>query len=289
MYRKKIMLSAIVAMFAFVTFIGATYAWFTVSSSTDIEDISLRITSSDSLLIKMDNGYNLIDDLIDLTNPATYTSTLTNELIAAVYDFTSQQIMITPVTSPDGAIFTLRDGITDVSHTPSVSNPGQYIEFSVWILSQATNVTVALSDVLTTAVNVNTHQNDIVNSVRISLQGISAANASIYGFDKDYDFAFLPNLPGYSLTPEDNIVPSALQTSATGIQGIFFKSTGSPVVDESVSDKLLATELFELTAGTPEKVTIRIWLEGWDLDCDLNILGSVFDISFSFIIKEVFA
>ncbi|MCK7485959.1 MAG: hypothetical protein MZU97_10720 [Bacillus subtilis] len=57
-------------------------------------------------------------------------------------------------------------------------------------------------------------------------------------------------------------------------------------MNESVDVKANATTLFNLIANTPTKVTIRIWIEGWDAQANNNLVGAVFNMSFGFIVKS---
>lgn len=51
--RTKVLLSAFVLIFALVATIGSTFAWFTISTSVEIETMELNVSTEDSLLIKV--------------------------------------------------------------------------------------------------------------------------------------------------------------------------------------------------------------------------------------------
>lgn len=289
--NKKILLSGLVALFAFVTMIGATYAWFQVSSAVDVQSLTVNISSSESLLLLADNvadPYTMASDEAFLTNPTNYTTYLTNQnIIDAGYDFTGGRIKMAPITTINGIAFTNRAGAA-VSKTPSLVTPGDYLEFSVWLFSQSSSVTITLYDYAAVATNLNTYANDVVNCLRVSMEISSSGTSLIYGVDKDLDFAFLPNIVGYdSGTPANNTINAGVKSTLLTYNGTFYKGTATPAVGEVTNVLGDASTLLTLTAGVPQKITMRIWLEGWDLDCDVNLLGALFNVAYGFSIKSV--
>ncbi|QWC00378.1 InlB B-repeat-containing protein [Mycoplasmatota bacterium] len=54
--KTKVILSGIVLVFAFIATIGTTFAWFTISETVAVDGISLQVTSSDNLLIRVDSA-----------------------------------------------------------------------------------------------------------------------------------------------------------------------------------------------------------------------------------------
>jgi len=289
--NKKILLSGLVALFAFVTMIGATYAWFQVSSAVDVQSININVSSSESLLILADSvatPYSMASNEAFLTNPTNYTTYLTNaNIVSSGYDFTAGRIKMAPITTVDGIAFTNRVGGA-VSKTPSALTPGDYIEFSVWVFSQSSSVNVSLYDYAAVATNLNTYANDVVNCLRVSMQTAGSGTSLIYGVDKDLDFAFLPNIVGYDAgTPANNTINGGVKTTLLTYNGTFYNGTATPAAGEVTNVLVDSTTIVTLTAGVPQKVTLRIWLEGWDLDCDLNLLGALFNVTFGFSIKSL--
>lgn len=286
--NKKILLSGLVAIFAFVTMIGATYAWFQITSVVNVEPINISISSSESLLITMDEGYSLPADNAYLTNPTNYVTNLTNaDIIAAGYDFTGGRIEMAPITTIDGIAFTSRSGGA-VSSTPSLVTPGDFIEVSVWLFSQSSSVTVAVYNYAASAANTLSLADDVINCLRMSTQVSGSGTSLIYGLDKDLDFAFLPNIVGYDAgTPANNTINSTVKTNLIALNGEYYSGTDTPVVGQVTNVLADAETVVTLTVGVPQKVTLRIWLEGWDLDCDLNLIGAEFALAFGFSIKAV--
>ncbi|MFA5007526.1 MAG: hypothetical protein WC509_08735 [Candidatus Izemoplasmatales bacterium] len=275
-FKKKILLAGMVAVFSFLTMIGATYAWFTIGMASQVSDIQLNVQTATSLMIMMDDenggGYNMVDDETYLLNPANYVTLLSNDNILAEYLFTD--IILEPVTTTDGLSMIRQDLITAASASPAV--PGQYIEFSMWILSQDKDVTVATMELAVVSNESNTDQQDeIVNAVRLSVKSADIATPVIYGYDKDYDYEYT----------DTTVILPATKTALEALHGLYYDDTA--VADQSTDDLALADTILSLTADVPEKVTVRIWIEGWDFDSNNNVLNADFSFSFGFIVKAV--
>ncbi|MFW5888998.1 MAG: hypothetical protein ACOCUD_01320 [Bacillota bacterium] len=186
-----------------------------------------------------------------------------------------------------------------VAATPN-SNSGHYIELKFWLLSQAESVQVIeLSDVLISASNEGDNEadlNEVVNATRLSVwlddtpYGATYAEspvegeAFVYGLDLDYDYAFLPSIAGHSTT--DSIL-TAEDTPFNQLSDLDIETTvvGNPVstlpanhFDGAVS----TTDIFEIEPGVPTLATVLIYIEGWDLDADNNIVKAKFNVGFVF-------
>ena len=85
--KSKVILSAIVLVFALVATIGSTYAWFTVSNTVAVEPMQLDVQSSESLLIRVFNGEtaaNVVATSGGLLDATSYKASLsTADIIAA--------------------------------------------------------------------------------------------------------------------------------------------------------------------------------------------------------------
>lgn len=274
-FKKKILLAGMVAIFSFLTMIGATYAWFTIGLASAVGPIDMTIQTSTSLMIMMDDmsagGYDYGDptDKAYLDNPANYVTLLTNDAIKAEYLFDS--IVFQPITTEDGASWIRQDLTTAASADPAV--PGQYIEFSVWLLSQDKAVTVAVMNYEASAANVNPLQDAVVDCVRLGVTGDDGIG--IFGQDKDYDYIYEDTLAA---------IDGGIETTLTALHSLYY---GDLVANQSTDALEDATTILTLAADVPEKVTLRIWIEGWDDDCDNNALAAHFTLNFGFIVKEV--
>jgi hypothetical protein len=285
---KKLVLTGMVVLVAFVITIGSTFAWFTIGQAATVSDVNLTINSSESILILMDNNYNLTTNATFLNTPTNYKTVLTNADITPIYDFTSGKIYMKPLTSLDGLSIVHRNNSAAL-YTPSVSTPGEYIQFSVWLLSQSASAQIAVSELSLSVPSTQLVEKAIVvNAVRLSLDA-GAANFGtkrIFGLGKDYNFVFGVNDVGYdSITPANNLIDSDVKNDLIALHHAVFHTNGTPTLNESVAAKSDATHVLNLAANTPTKVTIRIWIEGWDAQANNNLIGAVFNIAFSFMAK----
>jgi len=275
------MLAGVVTIFAFLVTIGSTYAWFTVGQSSQIGSIELEVQTSTSLLILVDEGYNYGDteDKLFLDNPSSYLSSLSNSEIISVYNYTN--MLLEPVTTLNGTSYKRNDRSTTASST---AGSGQYLEFSVWLLSQDNAVAVAMKDLTVSADNGNVLRNAITEAVRVSLTPASGTT-QIYGLNKDYDFTFIPGQTGYDPTLEstNNEILSTTESALVALHKLYYTS-GTAVENESTT-LTAASTVVSLAADVPQKVTIRIWIEGWDADCNNNVLDTDFIISFEMTVK----
>jgi hypothetical protein len=282
--KRKVIALSIVVLFAFAATIGATFAWFTIGQAAEVDEITLNVTSAESLLILMDDGYVLGTNDDVLLDPASYSSSLTNAMITPVYDFT--QIRMMPLTSVTGLALTERDGLTAGNSVPTgnLLTTGNYIEFSVWIMSQSVDATVAIGEFQVAGTNTITYKDRVEDTIRMSVT--DGTTTLIYGNDKDLDFQFQENQVGYSTAVEENVIDPLDEAAILLLYGEYYSATGLDVVNERNTDKALADTLTSLDADVPTKITIRIWIEGWDADADNNLNGAVFELNFQFIVKE---
>lgn len=293
--KKKVVLTSIIVLFALIATIGSTFAWFTLDFASTVNEVQLEVGSDISLLIMMDEGYdyNDPDDKILLDNAANtkYVTNLTTTMIQAVYAYNN--IKLSPVTtSADGLSFFKPRVLQPEYSTPAASasddelNPGQYIEFSVWILSQVSNSNVAIRNLQTTASNSIIFKNVVANAVRMSIQN-QANNVFIFGHDKDYTYSYRSDQFGYDSTLNStyNSILPTLAEDLEDLHAVYFITPGTPVPGVSASPVTAATTVVSLTANVPQKLTIRIWVEGWDKDANNNIMSATLSVKFDFAVQ----
>ncbi len=75
-----------------------------------------------------------------------------------------------------------------------------------------------------------------------------------------------------------------------GQHSLWFDSDGVEDVTYISSDSISAADspastVCTLTPNTPELLTFRIWIEGWDVDATNALSAADFTVSFGFIIK----
>ncbi|MFW5888997.1 MAG: hypothetical protein ACOCUD_01315 [Bacillota bacterium] len=183
--------------------------------------------------------------------------------------------------------------------TPN-DNGGHYIELKFWLLSQAeTEQVIELNNVSITADNGGDNAadlNEVVNATRLAVwlddtdystsYGGSdlEGDAFVYGLDIDYDYVFLPNIAGYSTTDstltDTDVYFNQLSDLDEGAAPL-----GNPVSSLPANhfDGAVSTQdLFTVQPGVPTLATVLIYIEGWDVDADNNIVKAQFSVSFQF-------
>lgn len=294
--KRKVISTSIIVIFALLSVIGSTFAWFTIDSFATVGPVDLTIGTDVSLLVMMDEGYVYdyddslsVDDNTLLNNPANdkYVNDLTTAIITPIYNYLT--IKLEPVTTTDGLTFnrSRQHSSAVASFTPGT---GQYIQFSIWILSQESNATVAVRNFQSSASNAIGFKNQVKEAVRLSIQTHREPNViSIFGINKDYDFTYRSDQIGYdSGTSANNIIPAAQKAFLESKHAEYYTTLdGETTTIENERNILLpqADTVVTLTANQPEKVTIRIWIEGWDTHANNNVMSALFQVKFDFVIK----
>ncbi|MDY0278764.1 MAG: hypothetical protein RBQ97_11845 [Acholeplasma sp.] len=309
--RNKVILSGIVLLFAFIATIGSTYAWFTVSTSTEIEEMTLNVTAADNLLLRIADGtengqtiawmqdasnYSTYISLADIQaagkqigiNPDTdwrlQPSTVLTETVAANYGKTLAYLPNIGETIAQG-------GERTYGAASANSHTGQYIHLEFWLLSQSEEpqvIQLSDFDINVDGITTNTtEQNAIANAVRLSIwlddtkyyddvndpdTGGTNNTAFLFGNDDEYDFEFFTGQTGYDgLNEDNNVAPT---------------TTANFPVNTPADIATLNPDLFTVTFNTPTKINVLIYIEGWDAHASNDIILAAFNVSFGFKYKE---
>lgn len=243
--KRTIVALSILAVLGLST---ATYAWFTVNTFAGVQDFELQISTGDDLRVSMDNHGSDIDQ---------YTHVITNDMLNSYlrknYNKTMKDIILDPVTTNNGRTFTYKNG-TRVNPNGDES----YFEFECYFIATR-NMHVHLSNegfddngnrqggtkVSTTS---PAPQSDVVKSCRLDFD---PAGGSV----KTYE-------------PNKGSQVTSLST--------FDLPSGSMTYNDS-------NQLFTLDKLTPKKVTVRLWLEGEDPECDNDIQRASLSVRLSFL------
>jgi len=78
--------------------------------------------------------------------------------------------------------------------------------------------------------------------------------------------------------------PNDFQTQLVGSHSTFYSSTSS--YSDASSTLGDADTVCSLPDNSPELITVRIWIEGWDAEATNALMGAVLSVSFQFVIKE---
>ena len=308
--KTKVILSAIVLMFALVATIGSTYAWFTVSNTVSVSSIQMNVGTQEGLLIRPYNGETGPTSDPTLLNATTYKSNLTQTDITAVALYTNLNAWrLSPVTATASLGGTTIDGyalntmnIDDKLFTSIIagdinSATGKVIDISFWLLHQGTvDLPIALENLTITADNALGAQNAVVNAVKLAIWKAQTGDTAVptgditsvtFGLDNDYDFAFTLGMRGYDSVTTNNSILPASKTSLLAAQEEYYKTGETADTTDIFAYTLAGADpIATLTKNVPTLVTVRIYIEGWDAQCTNAILAAIFKINFKFTLQQ---
>ena len=229
--RIKRRTTFLLSIIAMLVLITGTLAWFTLSNFASVHDMTLKISTAPELYLDIENRG---------TDVTLWKKTLTNDMIntylASVNAPRIDQQLLDPSTSSDGITLKTQSG------TIREANKNTYLEFKVWFIAtkemwvhlSGQNVLVNNESATTQVTTTETGSKaDIVRALRISYEDPGTSSA-----------IWEPN-----------------QGGAVAGQSTFD-------VSQTFSN---STRLFHLNQLEPKQITIRIWAEGEDPECDNDV------------------
>ncbi|MGN0453432.1 MAG: hypothetical protein ACI4GZ_06525 [Ruminococcus sp.] len=242
--KKRKRIIVLLTIITLLAMFSSTVAWFTVNTFSGVDSLDIKISVSAQLKVGIEDYGTDLDK---------YSKVITNEMINEYLarDNTSiENILLDPVTSSDCRVFTNQRG------SERKPNDRSYLEFECFF--------IATEDMW---VNLTTESTDegMDDGTRVSTDstGVKAdvVNCTRVGFDAgDNGIATYEPNKGAQVTP--------LST--------FDLPSGTMVYSDS-------TRLFHLNAMEPTNVTIRIWIEGEDPECDDNVQDAHLSVQLGFI------
>lgn len=242
--KRRKRLIVFVAIITLLSMTSATVAWFTVNTFAGVDNLDLQISVSAQLKVAMEDYGTDLDK---------YTKVITNEMVdsyLAKQGTSLEEIVLDPVTTSEGTRFTNQRG------TQREANNYSYLEFECYFIATeemwvhlTTESTEAGNDDGTKVSTTSTGaQADVVNCTRVDFSTNSNGTA-----------IYEPNRG----TPVNN-------------QNTFDLPSGTMVYSNS-------TRIFHLEELTPTKVTIRIWIDGEDPQCDDDVQEAQLSVQLGFV------
>lgn len=242
--KRLIVFIAIITLLSMMT---STVAWFTVNTFAGVKLFELNISTGEDLRVSMENHGSNIE---------LYTHVITNEMIDSYlgkYNTNLKDMRLAPVTSNNGTRFTFQNGTV-----AEENKRGTYLQFKCWFIAtrdmyvHLTTEGIANDEnkgVDTTKVESSSPspQNDIVRAIRFGYVSDNGAKT------------WEPNKSGQS-------------TSLT----TFDLPSGKMVYSND-------NQLFHLDELTPKEVTVTVWMEGEDPECDNDVQGAQLTAQLSFV------
>ncbi len=245
--RKRKSLIIFLCIIAILGLTTSSYAWFTVNTFAAVEDFELQISTADDLRVSMDNHGSDIEK---------YTHVITNEMINSYlrknYNKTMEDILLDPVTTNNGRNFSYQNG------AKAEPNDGEsYFEFECYFIATRA-MDVHLSNEGIDEDGKKTEGTKITSPSPSPLNEVVSANR--IAFDPD----------GGTVKTYEHNKGAAVTSLST-----FDLPSGTMTYNDS-------NNLFSLEKLTPKKVTVRLWLEGEDPECDNDIQRSELHVTLSF-------
>lgn len=295
----KLLFAIISVAFALVALGTTTFAWFTLSDTATVSTFDAQITAGEGIEISLDgtNYYTTI--------PATEIQNKINQLNVELKD----------VTSNDGKQFFYLNSGTAIDYTSFGTAKKPYIEFDLFFRSpSATGVILNNYEFTSKHVVQVEYPENSGEMVEQVVEGISwPADVT---FTNSFGVEVTAGTPAtyyahaalrMSLTPVNNesseeetaVVYQAPEVTgknkAIGATPIgngmvdYYnkKNSDNPldIDDGEIANALTApsgSDLITLTANTPQKVRVRIWIEGWDPDTFNAILNAKINVKMVF-------
>ena len=304
--KSKVILSALVLIFALVATIGSTFAWFTVSNTVTTSALTLQVTTADSLLIRVadvdtplsqnpatyvaDMGLTSAQNPLD---PTQYTTALNTASFIADLGYTNlSSWRIAPASAVQSTYLTVVPGTLSVLDDASFARPlgtlatvnnagGHAIKLAFWVMSQSTkDLKVNATSAINGTSGETSVQEAIEQSVRLAVLSTgNATNGLLFGQDIDYayDYATMQSVAALiSAGPFSDTVFNKItdRTSTTTIPAGYSTYVGTDGV----------TVLQQLTLNVPVVVWVTIFVEGWDSDARNYLSNATMSVTFSFTI-----
>lgn len=221
----------LLSIIAMLVLVTSTLAWFTLNQFASVDNIQMSITTGVDLRVDMENHGSDIS-----LYKKTITADMINNYLRSNHNTTMADQLLDPVTTSNGISFVNQGG------TGRNANDTSYLEFKVWFIASkdmwvhlSSDVAAELDNTTTVVSTTSTGAKaDIVRAIRVSFEDAGSA-------------------------------------------AIFEPNAGSPVNGQTTFDLPNPmsysnnTRLFHLDELTPKQITVRLWAEGNDPECDNDV------------------
>ncbi len=243
-HNKRKALIVFVSVLTLLSMITSTYAWFKINTFAGVDSLDMHISVSAQLKVSMEDHGKDLDQ---------YGKVITNEMINGYltqYDTSIEELMLDPVTTSDGITFTGEHG--------GVRQPNfrSYLQFKCYF--------IATEDMW---VHLTTESTDegMDNGTRVSTNSIG----------EQADVINCPRVGFVAENGDSAIYEPNAGTPVNG-QNTFDLPSGTMVYSNS-------TRLFHLNALEPTEVTINLWIDGEDPQCDDDVQDAHLAVQLGFI------
>ncbi|MGN1051042.1 MAG: hypothetical protein ACI4QE_01940 [Acutalibacteraceae bacterium] len=245
--RTKAKFSIFLLLLSMLSLVVATFAWFTLSSMAGVEPLELTVTTGEDLRISTENHGNDWDSYI-----YEVTGDMVNSQLQRNYNKTLEDVTLDPSTSRDGITLTTRGGLQ------RDENGVSFLQFDLYFIATDA-MWVHLSSDSGEDGNGNTLEGTLVTTTETGIK------------------ADIVKCTRVSFESED------------GGCMIYEPNKGTAVANQTTVDLPTPMRYSDSTRVVhlddryePKKVTVRVWVEGEDPECDNDIQGAQLTIGLSF-------
>lgn len=232
--RLSVHLSFCIIGLVMISLVTATYAWFTLSAMSTVDGMEMTISTGTQLKVDVeDHGSDLSLYKANITNEAV------NSQIAAD-NMKLEDMRLYPLTSSNGV-----NMLTQSGREVEKNKDNTFLEFKLYFLATE-NMWVHL-----TSENSTNGENEDGTLVSTNSTGLQS----------------------------DVVKCTRISFTADGKTVIYEPNKGTAVAGQTTIDLPAAdsmkytneTRLFNLTADKSKEVTVRVWIEGEDPECDNDV------------------
>jgi len=293
---RKLSISILAVVFAVIAMGATTYAWFTLTNTTTVDQFDVDVTTAEGIELSMDNG-------------VTWSSVITNtQFNAGLTAQSKTKPALTAVASVTGdANFKVLTNLPSAGEgTFDVAAAGtHYLEFNIMVRTTTGGQPIFLSNA-NTAITSNpiewlvdktftpvsggevivpgaavTYTVNPADAVRISFDEdathvfeTAAVGTNTTGQSFDWSFGAL----NYYQSDKGYVSPTNPVNNADNVGATYTLHTlGTPYLTKVATTSATATNGYYQTT-----ITVRIWLDGWDAQCYNAIFGGQLAVKIGF-------
>ena len=272
---RKLFISVLVAVFAFVALGTSTYAWITISTTAEVKAFEAKVDAGEAGI-----------ELSETGNDGTWTSELA---------LSASDVKLDDLTTKDGKTFynlVANGNVMSLEGTPAATG---FITKTFYIRKSPNsngtiNVVVNGSAVEFKPVGDSITATGVYNDV--TAENLYASNAARFSLafgaeGTDVKAVYQQAAETKSTKDEWEYNGNTLDYSADGFAHKYAESQQITLPTERELPTTLAAGtdsgiVITLAESTPVKVTLRIWIEGWDNECHEKVLKQTFNVAFGF-------
>jgi len=310
--KHKLTIAFWIVIASFVLLTTATYAWMSIASTMKVTDLALNVVTDNALELAPDvsgaaGEWTTILQMPEILagevvlKPVTY-SPRQDSFLNPSYGLDGRPDFSNPLSITQTQTGTL---IPSSDEAEEGEGTGYLFAFDFWVRTGASDCTVHLSEPREVSQGLSGDGSYVIgkpvwnaDAVRHDDGGSGAQNALRIAF-RSYDEAdgskgkfviFEPNADSagnYEPTPSIDGAEALIDEKSLILQSISGWSEQTPVLRDHVNYEIgdfitENTDIFTLRAGHARHVTMYIWLEGQDKDCNNSISAAKVLINIQF-------